>query len=136
MIDLTQETWRLIDTLPECTSAAGSSKRRRQSNAAPTVDPKRKRSKKETVKTGPSAVVWAKMTGHPWWPAKLFPEPEQTEAKHKYVFFFGTGQWGLLPDSAVQPFDREFVDKFIPKKGKTDGWERAVADASQMLGPP
>eukprot|EP00656_Telonema_subtile_P051212 TRINITY_DN6835_c0_g1_i3.p1 TRINITY_DN6835_c0_g1~~TRINITY_DN6835_c0_g1_i3.p1 ORF type:complete len:153 (-),score=25.88 TRINITY_DN6835_c0_g1_i3:250-708(-) len=140
MINLCSETWRVAKELelsvkePAPRAEKRKSRPTTQHAAAKVVStqgvekPSGSRAKRR------SDVVWARMQGHPWWPAKLFPEAEQTEAKQKYVFFFGTGQWGLLPESAVQPFDGDLV-KFAPKKN-LEAWKRAVADATQTWTTP
>lgn len=149
MIDLMKETWRLSAQQQPVqaeqakpTQAKGVRKAvsepRTRNPSTPRIKARSKAAKSTGADKGHKKkkghkVVWAKMKGHPWWPAKLFPEAEQTKPNFKYVFFFGTGQWGMLPDSDVLPYDGD-IGRFAPgkKSAKYAAWERAVADASQM----
>ncbi len=83
----------------------------------------------------PGTVVWAKMTGYPWWPGVVMPEPNSTRfyqawKRLYHVLFFDRGtqlQRGWVSAARVEALDEEEVGhgwsgprpaKMPPKKSK------------------
>ncbi|SAM06377.1 hypothetical protein [Absidia glauca] len=92
----------------------------------------------------PGTIVFAKLKGYPWWPAKVSVEIEdertvpakvmkqKTKSRSPVwtVFFFGSKDYGFFGTDSIRPFDKEEVAKDLKaKKFKTKDLERAVLEA-------
>ena len=76
-----------------------------------------------------STVIWAKVTGHPFWPARLCREDEQERhvrfrqrKNDVLVYFFAagnTGSYGWVLPSNVKPFDPTKGDENSKVKNKS-----------------
>ncbi|ORZ23380.1 hypothetical protein BCR42DRAFT_343981 [Absidia repens] len=88
----------------------------------------------------PGTIVFAKLKGYPWWPAKIEDErmvpfkvmKQKTKAKAPLwtVFFFGSKDYGFFGPDSIRPFDKANVEKDLKaKKFKTKDLELAVREA-------
>ncbi|SAM01734.1 hypothetical protein [Absidia glauca] len=88
----------------------------------------------------PGTVVFAKLKGYPWWPAKIEDESsvpakvmkQKTKTKSPIwtVFFFGSRDYGFFGPDSIRPFDKVNVEKDLKaKKFKTKDLEMAVREA-------
>ncbi|KAI9029758.1 hypothetical protein CLU79DRAFT_735925 [Phycomyces nitens] len=91
----------------------------------------------------PGKLVFAKLKGYPWWPARIANEqnvPQKVlaqKAKTKCplwtVYFFGTKDYGFVGMDNIKPFKQEDVERDLnEKKFKSKDLEDAVR---QALGP-
>ncbi|KAI9323665.1 hypothetical protein BX666DRAFT_1889172 [Dichotomocladium elegans] len=90
----------------------------------------------------PGTIVFAKLKGYPWWPARIEDEKrvparvlkqkKTTKSKGPIwtVFFFGSKDYGFFGPDAIRPFDSENVERDLTaKKFKTKELENAVRQA-------
>ncbi|KAI9304312.1 hypothetical protein BJ944DRAFT_163809 [Cunninghamella echinulata] len=90
----------------------------------------------------PGDIVFAKLKGFPWWPARIEDEntlpPEvqrKKELPHKahelfVVFFYGSLDYGLFARTKLRPFDPERVKRdFENNKFKTAAHKEAIEQA-------
>ncbi|CAO3591238.1 unnamed protein product [Absidia cylindrospora] len=88
----------------------------------------------------PGTIVFAKLKGYPWWPAKIENEQmvpfkvmkQKTKAKSPLwtVFFFGSKDYGFFGPDSIRPFDKVNVEKDLKaKKFKNKDLELAVREA-------
>ncbi len=52
-------------------------------------------------------LVWAKATGHPWWPSKTTSNPPPTSANSNMccVLFIGRQEWAWMPATSFIKYD-------------------------------
>ncbi|KAI8059844.1 hypothetical protein BC940DRAFT_350939 [Gongronella butleri] len=88
----------------------------------------------------PGTVVFAKLKGYPWWPAKIEDErtvparvmKQKTKTKTPVwtVFFFGSRDYGFFGPDSIRPFNKDAVERDLKaKKFKTKDLEMAVREA-------
>ncbi|CAO3606926.1 unnamed protein product [Cunninghamella echinulata] len=88
----------------------------------------------------PGTIVFAKLKGYPWWPAKIEDErtvpakvlKQKTKTKSPVwtVFFFGSRDYGFFGPDSIRPFNRANVEKDLKaRKFKTKDLELAVREA-------
>ncbi|KAL0076612.1 hypothetical protein F4703DRAFT_1884382 [Phycomyces blakesleeanus] len=88
----------------------------------------------------PGKIVFAKLKGYPWWPARIANEQDVPQkvlvkkAKTKCplwtVRFFGTKDYGFVGADNIKPFKNEDVEKDLSeKKFKSKDLEDAVRHA-------
>ncbi|KAI8339432.1 hypothetical protein BC941DRAFT_420470 [Chlamydoabsidia padenii] len=88
----------------------------------------------------PGTIVFAKLKGYPWWPAKIEDESsvpakvmkQKTKTKSPIwtVFFFGSRDYGFFGPDSIRPFNKVNVEKDLKaKKFKTKDLEMAVREA-------
>ncbi|KAI9473649.1 MAG: hypothetical protein EXX96DRAFT_610576 [Benjaminiella poitrasii] len=88
----------------------------------------------------PGDIVFAKLKGYPWWPARVENDkdipPKVLKQKGKSkgvlytVFFYGSRDYGFFGPDCVRPFDRETVERDLKaKKFKTKDLELAIHQA-------
>ncbi|KAI7907412.1 uncharacterized protein BX663DRAFT_495790 [Cokeromyces recurvatus] len=88
----------------------------------------------------PGDIVFAKLKGYPWWPARVENDedipPKVLKQKGKSkgvlytVFFYGSRDYGFFGPDCVRPFDREAVERDLKaKKFKTKDLELAIHQA-------
>ncbi|KAI8085137.1 uncharacterized protein BX664DRAFT_338602 [Halteromyces radiatus] len=88
----------------------------------------------------PGTIVFAKLKGYPWWPAKVEDErtvpakvmKQKTKTKSPIwtVFFFGSRDYGFFGPDSIRPFNKVNVEKDLKaKKFKTKDLEMAVREA-------
>ncbi|KAG2176240.1 hypothetical protein INT43_005474, partial [Umbelopsis isabellina] len=95
---------------------------------------------KVTPEYTPGSIVFAKLRGYPWWPArveddtKLPSKVKQQKSKTKgpmwTVFFFGSKDYGFFGPDSIRPFDRSAVERDLQaNKFKTKDLTEAVKQA-------
>ncbi|KAG2221691.1 hypothetical protein INT45_002729 [Circinella minor] len=89
----------------------------------------------------PGTIVFAKLKGYPWWPARVEDDKsippkvlKQRTSKAKgplwTVFFFGSRDYGFFGPESIRPFNKENVEHDLKtKKFKTKDLENAVRQA-------
>ncbi|KAI8139349.1 hypothetical protein BJV82DRAFT_521818 [Fennellomyces sp. T-0311] len=89
----------------------------------------------------PGTIVFAKLKGYPWWPARveddksipskvLKQRANKTKGPLWTVFFFGSRDYGFFGPDAIRPFNSENVERDLKaKKFKTKDLENAVRQA-------
>ncbi|ORX58273.1 Tudor/PWWP/MBT [Hesseltinella vesiculosa] len=88
----------------------------------------------------PGTIVFAKLKGYPWWPAKIEDEnrvpdrilKQKTKSKAPLwtVFFFGSKDYGFFGPDSIRPFDKKTVETDLKaKKFKNRDLEKAVREA-------
>ncbi|KAI8333716.1 hypothetical protein BC941DRAFT_434275 [Chlamydoabsidia padenii] len=88
----------------------------------------------------PGTIVFAKLKGYPWWPAKIEDErtvpakvmKQKTKSRSPIwtVFFFGSKDYGFFGPDSIRPFNKADVEKDLKaKKFKTKDLERAIREA-------
>ncbi|KAI7898563.1 uncharacterized protein BX663DRAFT_524602 [Cokeromyces recurvatus] len=94
----------------------------------------------ERTEYTPGTIVFAKLKGYPWWPARIEADhavpPKVLKQKSKAkgalytVFFYGSRDYGFFGPDAIRPFDSEIVENDLKaKKFKTKDLEMAVRQA-------
>lgn len=87
---------------------------------------------------GPGAVVWARLTGFPWWPAQLRRQHGggRAGAREFEVIFYGKHDSAMLGAEAVVPFSThpEWCDVKLRKKHLQARYRAAVAEARAAVG--
>lgn len=95
---------------------------------------------KATPEYPPGSIVFAKLRGYPWWPArveddtKLPSKVKQQKSKTKgpmwTVFFFGSKDYGFFGPDSIRPFERGAVERDLEaNKFKTKDLTEAVKQA-------
>ncbi|ORX88046.1 hypothetical protein K493DRAFT_411114 [Basidiobolus meristosporus CBS 931.73] len=89
-------------------------------------------------KHAPGTIVWAKIKGYPWWPAKIKKESEVPSAVLKQkpnrpipivsVKFYGTKDYGWITSDNIKPFDEHLQEFSKGRRGVQ--FDRAVKEAS------
>ncbi|KAI8580646.1 hypothetical protein K450DRAFT_236594 [Umbelopsis ramanniana AG] len=88
----------------------------------------------------PGSIVFAKLRGYPWWPARVEDESKlpskvlQSKGKNKTptwtVFFFGSKDYGFFGSDSIRPFDRDTVERDLKaNKFKTKDLTTAIQQA-------
>ncbi|KAI9254854.1 hypothetical protein BY458DRAFT_520521 [Sporodiniella umbellata] len=88
----------------------------------------------------PGDIVFAKLKGYPWWPARVEDDRDipagvlKQKSKSKgllyTVLFYGTQDYGFFGPDSVRRFEKEQVDRDLKaKKYRTKGLERAIHQA-------
>lgn len=88
----------------------------------------------------PGSIVFAKLRGYPWWPARVEDESKlpskvlQSKGKNKApswtVFFFGSKDYGFFGSDSIRPFDRDTVERDLKaNKFKTKDLTTAIQQA-------
>ena len=49
-------------------------------------------------------LVWAKVTGHPWWPAQIHSNTDQSEQLYQVDFFGYPASQAFLPNNKIIKF--------------------------------
>ena len=83
-------------------------------------------------------VVWAKIKGHPWWPASTATGRDTSRAA--IVTFLGTGEQSSVSPGNIEPFALDAKDdaRFEPPKREAlrGAFVAALEEAERMLNPP
>ncbi|KAI8379588.1 uncharacterized protein BYT42DRAFT_569307 [Radiomyces spectabilis] len=94
----------------------------------------------DTVDYPPGTIVFAKLKGYPWWPARVEADQDvpakvlkqRSRSKNPLftVFFYGSRDYGFFGPDCIRPFDRATVERDLKaKKFKTKDLEIAVRQA-------
>ncbi|MCP3663898.1 MAG: PWWP domain-containing protein [Gammaproteobacteria bacterium] len=86
-------------------------------------------------------IVWAKLTGYPWWPARVVtafecPKSELESLKtlgNIPVRFYGGHDYAVIHESKAKDFDDAF-EKFSGRNN-TELFKRAIKEAQSDLHP-
>ncbi|ORZ20673.1 hypothetical protein BCR42DRAFT_321885, partial [Absidia repens] len=104
-----------------------------------------RRTQLKKTQHAPGDIVFAKLKGYPWWPAKVQDETKvpknvmETKRKKKVcfdavtVFFFGSLDYAFISEKLIRPFDHDAVRKGIPN-GKFKNKDLVLA-LEQALDP-
>ncbi|GAB5587743.1 hypothetical protein Unana1_02643 [Umbelopsis nana] len=88
----------------------------------------------------PGTIVFAKLRGYPWWPARVEDESKLPSKVQKQkgntkgpmwtVFFFGSKDYGFFGPDSIRPFDHEAVERDLKaNKFKTKDLTVAIKQA-------
>ncbi|CEG64235.1 hypothetical protein RMATCC62417_01247 [Rhizopus microsporus] len=94
----------------------------------------------QQLEYSPGTIVFAKLKGYPWWPARIESDQnvpakvlkQKSKAKGALytVFFYGSRDYGFFGPDAIRPFHHEAVENDLKaKKFKTKDLELAVRQA-------
>ncbi|ORE09497.1 Tudor/PWWP/MBT [Rhizopus microsporus var. microsporus] len=94
----------------------------------------------QQLEYSPGTIVFAKLKGYPWWPARIESDQnvpakvlkQKSKAKGALytVFFYGSRDYGFFGPDAIRPFHHETVENDLKaKKFKTKDLELAVRQA-------
>ncbi|KAI7869715.1 hypothetical protein BDF14DRAFT_1779847 [Spinellus fusiger] len=94
----------------------------------------------DPAKHTPGNLVFAKLKGYPWWPArieneqnvpaKVLQQKSRTKGPLWTVLFFGTGDYGFVGSDNIRSFEKEDVERDLKdKKFKSKDLEHAVRQA-------
>ncbi|KAI8976551.1 hypothetical protein BDB01DRAFT_727734 [Pilobolus umbonatus] len=95
----------------------------------------------------PGTIVFAKLKGFPWWPAKveddltvpvhILSQKSKSKGNQYTVCFYGTQDYGFFGHDAIRSFDPVSVEKdMAAKKFKSKDLESAVIEALNELTSP
>ncbi|KAJ2962940.1 hypothetical protein NQZ79_g2023 [Umbelopsis isabellina] len=93
-----------------------------------------------TTDYAPGSIVFAKLKGYPWWPARIeldtdvparvLKQKSRSKGPLWTVFFFGSKDYGFFGADSIRPFDADAVERDLKaKKFKTKDLELAVRQA-------